>query len=197
MYRICVLICVLGFLAGCAPEKKYKNPIVIIETNFGDVKVELYSEQAPISVGAFLSYVDSGYYEKATFYRVLRDDNQVTGVPKSSIIQGGIWHSNYKKQEQLKPIEHESTQSTKILHTAGAISLARTTPGSASTEFFICMEDQPGFDYGGKNNTDGQGYAAFGKVVEGWPVLSKIYGQPENNQVFTPLITIRNIKRGN
>jgi len=197
MLRILLILTSVFCLVGCEQKKKYDNPVVIIDTEYGDITVELYTERAPITTKSFLSYVDSGLYKNSTFYRVLRDDNQVSGTPKSYLIQGGIWHSNYKKNQQLDPVPHESTQTTGILHEAGTISLARTAPGTANSEFFICMDDQPGFDYGGINNPDGQGYAAFGKVVEGWPVLRKIYGLPENNQQFDPQIKIHSIKRGN
>ncbi|MCO5237440.1 MAG: peptidylprolyl isomerase [Chitinophagaceae bacterium] len=73
--------------------------------------------------------------------------------------------------------------------------MARNEPGTATPEFFICVEDEPGFDYGGKNNADGLGYAAFGKVVEGWETVMKIYRQPENNQRFIPPVTILKIRR--
>jgi len=68
-------------------------------------------------------------------------------------------------------------------------------PGTATTEFFICVGDQPGYDYGGENNSDGQGYAAFGKVVKGMDVVNKIYNQPESDQYFTPRIPLYNIVR--
>lgn len=191
-----ILFSALTFF-GCEPKKKYDNPIVVIDTEYGDIIVELFTKQAPITTKAFLSHVDSDLYKNSTFYRVMREDNQVTGTPRSYLIQGGIWHTNYKIQQQLEFIPHESTEKTGIKHEAGVISMARTTPGTARSEFFICMDDQPGFDFGGINNPDGQGYAAFGKVVEGWPVLRKIYALPEENQRFEPQIKIHNIKRGN
>jgi peptidyl-prolyl cis-trans isomerase A (cyclophilin A) len=75
------------------------------------------------------------------------------------------------------------------------ISLARQAVGTATTEFFLCVGNQPGFDYGGKNNPDGQGYAAFGKVVHGMDVVRAIYGMPEEDQSFTPPVLIKNIVR--
>jgi peptidyl-prolyl cis-trans isomerase A (cyclophilin A) len=73
--------------------------------------------------------------------------------------------------------------------------MARTAPGTATTEFFICVGDQPGFDFGGDNNPDGQGYAAFGKVVKGMDIVRNIYARPENNQSFDPPIPIYEIVR--
>src|ERR1700753_3400155 len=75
---------------------KYDNPHIAIRTRSGDIEIELYPKQAPKSVAAFLSYVDSGYYKGASFYRVLNDDNQPSGSPKSELIQGGIWKTRHR-----------------------------------------------------------------------------------------------------
>ncbi len=178
-------------LAACSP--KYKDPHVEIRTRFGDIEVELYPSKAPKTAAAFLSYVDSGFYKKGSFYRVLTDDNQPSNAPKAELVQGGIWKTNHRKALSVAGIPHESTQQTGLLHTDGTISMARTTPGSATTEFFICMGDQPGFDYGGANNPDGQGYAAFGRVVKGMDVALRVYHQPENEQALDPQVLIFDI----
>jgi peptidyl-prolyl cis-trans isomerase A (cyclophilin A) len=188
-----LFVTLISFAIACSP--KYKNPHVVIETKFGDIEVELYPDQAPKTVAAFLKYIDSGYYNNAAFYRVLRDDEQPSDAPKSEIIQGGIWKTNYKLSASLPGIPHESTQQTKILHTDGTISLARQAPGTANTEFFICVGDQPGFNYGGANNPDGQGYAAFGKVVKGMDVVRSIYDAPENDGDLDPLVYIYKMKK--
>jgi peptidyl-prolyl cis-trans isomerase A (cyclophilin A) len=183
-------------LTACgSPSATSKNPHVIIKTQAGDIEVELYPDQAPRTVTAFLSYVDSGFYKNCSFYRVLNDENQPSGAPASELIQGGIWKTNHQKAVSVSGIPHETTQQTHILHKDGTISMARTTPGSATTEFFICVGDQPGFDYGGENNPDGQGYAAFGKVVKGGDVVRSIYVMPENNQSFDPPVVIYSIAR--
>ena len=181
-------------LAACS-QPVYKNPHIEIETNHGDIELELYADNAPKTVAAFLRYVDSDYYKNASFYRILNDDNQPSNAPKSELIQGGIWKTNYKLSASLPGIEHETTAQTKILHKDGIISLARLAPGTANTEFFICIGDQPGFDYGGLNNADGQGYAAFGKVVKGMDIVRNIYNAPENDQEFDPQVNIYGIKR--
>ena len=99
------------FFASCS-HPKYKNPHVLIETNFGDIEVELYPGKAPKSVSAFLSYVDSGFYKKSSFYRVLKEENQPSASFKSELIQGGIWQTNYKKGVSLPGIPHEPTNKT-------------------------------------------------------------------------------------
>lgn len=192
--RTSVLYAVLLF-CSCRTPQNPDTLHVLIHTQAGDIEVELYPRQAPRTAGAFLSYVDSGLYKNCSFYRVLNEDNQVTGAGASKLIQGGIWRTNHSKAVSLPGVPHETTQKTHILHTDGVISLARTAPGTATTEFFICIGDQPGFDYGGDNNPDGEGYAAFGRVVKGMDVVRAIYGMPENDQSFTPPVAIRNITR--
>jgi peptidyl-prolyl cis-trans isomerase A (cyclophilin A) len=189
-----ILIAFLLVIISCS-SNKYKNPHIEIQTRLGDIEVELYPDKAPKSVAAFLSYVDSGFYKNSSFYRILNDENQPSNAPKSELIQGGIWKTNYKKSSTLPGIPHETTQQTGILHKDGVISLARQEPGTATTEFFICVGDQPGFDFGGENNADKQGYAAFGKVVKGMDIVRQIYRRPEEDQAFTPPVDIYNIVR--
>jgi peptidyl-prolyl cis-trans isomerase A (cyclophilin A) len=184
-----------GLLSACHSASNNGAPHIIISTGAGDIEVELYPKQAPRTAGAFLSYIDSGFYKKGSFYRVLNDDNQVTGAGASRLIQGGIWKTNHAKAVGVPGVPHEPTNMTHIQHTDGTVSLARSEPGTGTTEFFICVGDQPGFDFGGENNPDGQGYAAFGRVVKGMDVVRTIYARPENNQSFTPSIPIYNIVR--
>jgi peptidyl-prolyl cis-trans isomerase A (cyclophilin A) len=194
MKRMMRIAFTLIIFASCS-HPKYKEPHVVIETKFGDIEVELYAGKAPKSVTAFLSYVDSGFYKNSSFYRVLKEENQPSASFKSELIQGGIWHTNYKKGISLPGIPHEPTNQTGILHTDGAISLARTTPGTASSEFFICIGDQPAYDHGGAANTDGQGFAAFGKVIKGMDIVRKIHRQPDFEESFDTPIEIFNIRR--
>lgn len=191
LFYILILICLLS---SCS-HPKYKNPHVIIQTKFGDIEVELYLDKAPKSVAAFLSYVDSGLYKNSSFYRVLKEEDQPSASFKSELIQGGIWQTNYKKGVSLPGIPHETTKQTGILHKNGTISLARTKPGTASSEFFICIGDQPAYDYGGDANPDRLGFAAFGKVFKGMDVVRTIHQQPDNEESFDPPVEIFNIKR--
>ena len=190
-----LLFCFIFLLLFSCAHKKYKNPHVSIETQFGRIHVELFPDKAPKSVAAFLSNVDQGLYKNSSFYRVLKEENQPTSSFKTELIQGGIWETNNTKANNLKSIPHETTKQTGILHTNGTISLARTIPGSASSEFFICVGTQPAYDFGNSANPDRQGYAAFGKVVKGMDVLKKIHQQPENGEDFYPSVRILNIVR--
>jgi peptidyl-prolyl cis-trans isomerase A (cyclophilin A) len=190
-----IFLLISACIYSACTQTKYKEPTIKIKTNFGDIIVELYPEKAPKTVAAFLSYVDSGYYQNGSFYRVLKEEDQPSNAFKSQLIQGGIWQSEYKKQSGLPGIPHETTGQTGILHKDGAISLARTAPGTANTEFFIVIGDQPAYDYGGAANPDGQGFSAFGKVIEGMDVVKQIHEQPDNQTSFTPPLKITNIIR--
>lgn len=175
--------------------KKYKSPHIEIQTRKGNIEVELFPDQAPKTVAAFLAYIDSGMYNNSSFYRVLSQDNQPIDAEKTELIQGGVYKSNYKRAAKLQGIPHETTQQTGILHKNGTLSLARLEPGTATTEFFICIGDQPGLDYGGANNPDKQGYAAFGRVVGGFDVVRSIFLSREYEQAFDPPIDIFDIVR--
>ena len=193
IHKYLLSLAVLMISACSSPE--YKNPHIEIETRIGKIEVELFPDKAPKTVAAILSYIDSGLYRDASFYRVLNMDNQPSDAPKSELIQGGLWNKKGVRRDLLPGIPHETTQQTGILHTDGVISLARQGPGTANTEFFICIDDQPGFNYGGENNPDGQGYAAFGKVVRGMDIVRRIYAMPEDEQYFDPPVPIFNIRK--
>jgi len=94
------------------------------------------------------------------------------------------------------PIPLETTASTGLQHKDGTISMARAAPHSATCNFFICINDQPSLDFGGKRNPDGQGFAAFGKVIIGMDLVRKIqHLHPEQGQYFNPVIEIISIRR--
>ncbi|HEY8397319.1 MAG TPA: peptidylprolyl isomerase [Flavihumibacter sp.] len=187
----------LGLMIGlgaCQNRGTSDKVEVVIKTVEGDIIAELYPDKAPQSVAAFLSIVDQGLYNRSSFYRILSDENQPSNAPKAELIQGGLW-SRTKKRPELPRIPHESTDKTGLTHVVGTLSLAREEPGSATSEFFITVTDLPGFDFGGENNPDGQGYAAFGRVTRGMDVVRKIYRKPETNQYFDPPVMIVSIKR--
>lgn len=183
----------ITLLVGCK-ESTDEKPIIGIDTSHGLIKIELYPDKAPHTVHRFLQFVERGLFKKSSFYRVMNNFNQPSDTYKANIIQGGLWRTSAHLKDTLTGIPHESTKESGLSHTKWTVSLARNEAGTATTEFFICMDDQYGYDYGGKNNEDGLGYAAFGKVIEGYDVLRKIYQSPETGQYFTPPVTIFNIK---
>ena len=143
-----------------------------IKTSEGDIKIKLYAKKAPITVENFLKYIEEKIYDGGSFYRVVRLDNQPQSSVKIEVIQGGL--NDDKTKKTFPPIELETTEKTKIKHLDGTISMARGEPNSATSEFFICVNAQPELDFGGKRNTDGKGFAAFGKVIKGMDVVRKI-----------------------
>ncbi len=186
-----IIATVAVLLFSCSSNK---NPHIIIKTNLGNVEAELYPDKAPKTVAAFLSYVDSGFYKNSSFYRVLFIEAMASDY-NTGIIQGGIWQSNNKKAIVLPGIVHEPPNQTGLSHTTGTLSLARSTPGTANSEFFICVGDQTGYDSSKNYNPDGLGFAAFGRVISGMDIVRQIHKHPANGQSFTRPITILNIER--
>jgi peptidyl-prolyl cis-trans isomerase A (cyclophilin A) len=170
-----------------------ENPRVTIKTELGDITIEIYEKEAPITAANFLKYVDEGRYKNGYFYRVVTMYNQPNNDIKIEVIQGGL--SADTRGNMLSPIEHETTDKTGLLHKNGMISMARLKPGTASSEFFICVGDQPELDFEGKRNPDGQGFSAFGIVVGGMDVVKKIHQQPTEGQMLDPIIKIFDIVR--
>ena len=163
--------------AGAAPVR------VRMVTDLGPIVIELYPDKAPITVANFLAYADQHLLDGGTFYRTVspKNDNNPATI---SVIQGGLNRDN----SPLPAIVHETTQVTGILHTDGVISMARGAPGTAGSEFFICIGDNPALDFGGARNKDGQGFAAFGKVVEGMDVVRAIHDVPTVSKADDPYI---------
>ena len=140
------------------------HPQVLLKTSDGDIKVELYPEQAPKTVANFLDYVKSGQYSGTIFHRVI----------KGFMIQGGGYTASFAEKPTRAPIPLESRNGLK--NTTGTIAMARTgDPNSATAQFFINTVDNAGLDY---PNPDGNGYAVFGKVVSGMDVVKKIEATP-------------------
>jgi len=185
-----VLILLIAILAGPVSCDRPAT-MVLIHTDLGDITVEIYKDQAPVTAANFLSHVERGDYTNSIFYRVVRLDNQSQSKVKIEVIQGGLFHDEVL--DTITPIRHESTQETGILHSDGVISMARMDPGSASTEFFICIGDQPSLDYAGDRNPDGQGFAAFGKVIKGMDVVRAIQAQADEDQYLKEHVRIREI----
>lgn len=143
-------------------------------TNHGNIDIDLYLDKAPTTAENFLKLVEGGHLDGGTFYRVVTYEND-NGKPKIEVIQGGLGDEG---ESPFDPIQHETTQQTGILHKDGVISMARGDVGTASSEFFICLGDQPGLDYGNTRNPDQQGFAAFGKVVSGMDIVRRINRLP-------------------
>ena len=168
-------VCILLALLACSVGAE-ETVGVIMETSAGTIEIELYSDKAPRTVSNFLRYVDGDHLNDGAFYRVVTFEND-NGNPKIEVIQGGMGDT----ESPFEPIGHETTKDTGILHTDGVISMARGDVGTASSEFFICIGDQPGLDHGEVRNPDGQGFAAFGKVTKGMEIVNKIKNMPADS----------------
>ena len=172
------------------------KPQVVITTAHGVIVVELEAQKAPLTSANFLRYVDAGAYDDGVFFRASRDP----GAPK----QGTIVGRPRAKVLPYPPIRHESTTKTGLRHTTGTISLGRFAPGTATNNFFICASPEPYLDAHPGAPGDNLGYAAFGQVVKGMPVVRKILSLPTNGkseyadqrgQWLSPPVTIRSMRR--
>jgi peptidyl-prolyl cis-trans isomerase A (cyclophilin A) len=142
-----------------------------METGQGTITFELYADKAPITTANFLRYVDAGRYDGATIYRALH----TPGDPTTGLVQGG---AKFDPVHPIAPIAHEPTTLTGLAHKDGTISLARRAPGSATSDFFVCVGDAPYLDADPKAPGDNLGFAAFGHAVDGMDVARKILALP-------------------
>jgi peptidyl-prolyl cis-trans isomerase A (cyclophilin A) len=170
-------------------------PGIRIVTDRGAIEAELFPDRAPATVANFLRYIDAGRYIDGQFHRTvtLNPDNQQNNTVKIEVIQGG---ANPKFDEQAWPaIALERTRDTGLKHLDGTLSMARAGPDTATSDFFVCIGDQPELDFGGKRNPDGQGFAAFGRVTKGLEVVRKIHTAPADGQKLSPAVRIVRIER--
>ena len=184
-------------IIGCTETQPPESilPLVKMKTDLGDIIIEIDTINAPVTATNILKYVDDQIFNSAFFYRVVRMDNQLNNDIKIEVIQGGLGFD--ESPLSLSPIEHETTDITGILHKDGVISMARMEPGTASSEIFICVGDQHELDFGGKRNPDGQGFAAFGKVIEGMDVVREIQSKPDREQMLVTTVNIIEVERIN
>ena len=170
------------------------SPHVVVQTELGEIEIEVDTARAPGTAANFLKYVDAKHFDGGTFHRTVKMDNQPDNQIKIEVIQAGV--NPDRAKEGFPPIPLERTNKTGLLHKDGAVSMARGAPDSATSGFFICINDQPSLDYGGMRNPDGQGFAAFGRVVRGMDVVRRIQRAPNTDaQRLTPPITIVTVTR--
>lgn len=174
-------------------KKAAKPVIVVFETSLGKFEVAVEGGRAPITASNFLKYIDESSYNNGFFHRTVRPDTESRTDYPIQVVQA----STAKASKQHPAIPLERTSITGIKHAAGTISMARSTADTAVSDFFICVTDTPELDFGGRRNADGQGFAAFGKVVSGMDVVKKIQASPTQpaangriGQTLQPPITI-------
>lgn len=167
-------------------------PLVELTTALGKITVEIDTVSSPITGSNFLYYVDNALYDSGSFHRTVTAANEQKFTLE--LIQAGI--SGTKSALTPPAIPLEPTSRTGITHQAGVISMARgKETGSATSEFFILIEDEPTLDSGGPASGDGHGYAAFGRVVSGMEVVRQIHSSAASGQKITPPVLIVKARR--
>lgn len=166
MNRMAWLALALGMMASTASTRAVaadKNPVVIMETSMGTIKIELFPEKAPITVKNFLDYVDDKFYDGTIFHRVI----------SNFMIQCGGFERGMREKKTKGNIKNESSNG--LSNERGTLAMARTpVPDSASSQFFINLKTNDFLDK--SKSQDGVGYCVFGKVIEGMEVVDKIKG---------------------
>jgi cyclophilin family peptidyl-prolyl cis-trans isomerase len=171
--KIAMLVVVgLALLAASAvhaaePAKGSGNPVVVLDTSLGTIKLELFQEQAPITVKNFLAYMDDKHYDGTVFHRVMGKENS----DRDFMIQGGGFDTKMNQKKTKPAIKNESVNNLKNLR--GTVAMARTSDvDSATSQFFINVVDNSFLDK--SEARDGAGYCVFAKVIDGMDVVDKI-----------------------
>jgi cyclophilin family peptidyl-prolyl cis-trans isomerase len=188
-----------GFDPANAPRFRWRDepipdrPRVLVQTAVGDLELELDARAAPVTVSNFLHYVHQGFYADGQFHRTVTESNQPADTVRIAVIQA---QANPARTNEFRPpIPLERTRDTGLRHRDGTVSMARGGPDSAQDHFFVCVGDQPELDFGGKRNPDGQGFAAFGRVVKGREVVRRIHDAPADGQRLVPPVRIQRALR--
>ena len=187
------------FVTAACAETDAESVRITMQTSLGTIEMELYPDRAPLTVENFLKLIDGEHLDGAMFYRTVSPEND-NGEPPISVIQGGVGD----EESPFPAIAHESTEQTGLPHVDGSLSMARAEVGTATTEFFICVGDQPALDFGAMRNPDGQGFAVFGQVVAGMDVVRAIHQAPADaptefeyfqNQLINEPVVIISLRR--
>ena len=172
------ILFIVSIIGGYLIYKNMSQKTVLIETNYGNIKIELDVERAPITTENFLNYVNSGFYSNTIFHRVI----------DGFMIQGGGYDLNGRQKQTSSPIKLESQNGLK--NDRGTVAMARTLdPNSATSQFFINLQNNDFLNYGVRDD----GYAVFGKVIEGMDIVDKI-AKVQTNSNDQPLQEIKIIK---
>lgn len=175
-----------------APERVVRTRV---ETDAGAFVIEVDLGVAPLTVANYLAHVDRGLLDGGAVYRVVTLANQAPETRhKIEVVQWGMNRPD-DQAPPLPPIAHETTRQTGLSHRDGTVSMARAQPGTATAEYFVCIGVQPELDFGGGRNPDGQGFAAFGRVVEGMDKVRAIHARGEADQYLSRPIVVQSVRR--
>ena len=187
--RMTRMAAALALSAGATTADAADPPRVRLDTDAGPMVLELDLDHAPRTVCNFLGYVTDGDYDGGSFFRTVVRETNANPNP-IDVIQAATPRGSDDGRDP--PIPLERTRDTGLSHVAGVISMARDGPDTATSSFFIVTQDTPSLDFGGRRNPDGQGFAAFGRLVEGLDVARRIQMSPAGaDEQPTPPATIR------
>ncbi len=188
------LLLLLGALLGNGRAAAGDAPVLVrLTTALGEIDLEIDLAHAPRTAENFLRYVDAGRYDGGRFHRTVRPDTETRRDVPIEVVQAGV--APEREREDFPPVPLEPTRVTGLRHRDGTLSMARAAPDSATSDFFVCLGDQPSLDFAGARNPDGQGFAAFGRVVRGMDVVRRIQAAPAEGQALTPPIAILSARR--
>lgn len=182
------LLLVLSASAGLGAPPPAAPARVVLQTSLGEIEISVDLTRAPVTARNFLSYVEEGHYDGGRFHRTVTPENQPDRKVKIDVVQAGV--APAREKDDRPPIPLERTRDTGLSHVDGAVSMARDAPDSATSDFFVCIGDQPSLDFGGSRNPDGQGFAVFGRVVRGREVVRRIWRSPAKGQALEPPVAI-------
>jgi peptidyl-prolyl cis-trans isomerase A (cyclophilin A) len=172
---------------------------VVFETTMGEIVIEVNVAKAPITSANFLRYVDEGWYDAGRFHRTVRPETETNTTHPIQVIQAGRRQVPRGQGPSFPAVVLERTRDTGLTHVDGAVSMARVAgqPNSGGSDFFIAIGPQPSLDFAGGRNTDGQGFAVFGRVVSGMDVVKKIQAAPvrAGTQTLDPPVAITKARR--
>ena len=207
--RHCLALCgwaaavaAMAAASGCASGGSggidQRGPAVVltrVETALGAFVIAVDPAVAPITVANYLALVDGRHLDGGAVYRIVTLANQSPETRhKIEVVQWGM-NLPAKRPTPLPLIPHETTRQSGLHHRDGTVSMARNAPGSAAGEFFICIGDQPELDFGGGRNPDGQGFAAFGQVVQGMDVVRRLHALGQAQQFLPAPVAVASVRR--
>ena len=171
LFRVLVVTVCLVVTLGSSDSAAQENPVVVMETSLGNITIELFQDQAPISVENFVAYVNDGFYSGTVFHRVIQQ----------FMIQGGGMTADLSEKRPRAPIKNEATNG--LSNERGTLAMARTNVvDSATSQFFINTANNARTLDNTGTDPQSYGYAVFGKVIEGMDVVDKIAAVPTKNQ---------------
>ncbi|WP_336965610.1 peptidylprolyl isomerase [Sphingobium aquiterrae] len=187
-----------GLMAGVlafaliAPASAAQPQLVVrMDTTAGTIRAVLEAQAAPVTVCNFLRYMRAGHFDGGTFFRTVRSDLAGPNPVPIDVIQ--MQARAGPEFDGFGPIPLEPTSRTGLGHVAGALSMARWGPDTATSSWSIVVRPSPEMDFGGRRNPDGQGFAVFGRVIGGMDVVRAIHRSPAMDETLRQPVMIRSI----